>query len=161
VLMRSWPSRWLAEKVLKIDRRRRPPALAWRTLAGQWPAVERNNPGSAATQVILFPDTFTNYFQPPLGLAAARLLQQASCSVSPGPSGLRCCGRPLISNGLLDEAVTCARQNVARLYPLAAAGAVITACEPSCVLTLKDDYPALLRDELRRQAETVAAASVT
>ncbi len=51
--------------------------------------------------------------------------------------------------------------NVAHLYPLAAAGTPITACEPSCILTIKDDYPALLDRDLRRQAETVAAACMT
>ena len=47
------------------------------------------------------------------------------------------------------------------LYPWAAAGKPIIACEPSCILTIKDDYPALLRGELRRQAEVVAAACLT
>src|SRR5207244_1743046 len=40
-------------------------------------------------------------------------------------------------------------------------GKPIMACEPSCILTIKDDYPALLRGEARRKAETVAAACQT
>jgi Fe-S oxidoreductase len=67
----------------------------------------------------------------------------------------------MISNGLLTQAVACARQNVARLYPWAAQGRPIIGCEPSCILTIKDDYPALLKGEERRQAETVAAACFT
>src|SRR5262249_19280014 len=79
----------------------------------------------------------------------------------PSPHGLRCCGRPLISNGLLDRAVQSARENVQRLHELAFMGTPIIACEPSCILTIKDDYPALLRGEDRKRAETVAAACYT
>jgi Fe-S oxidoreductase len=74
---------------------------------------------------------------------------------------LRCCGRPLISNGLLDQAVANARHNVERLYEWARGGGRIIACEPSCILTMRDDYPALLKGELRSQAETVAQACQT
>src|SRR5207244_3389929 len=49
-----------------------------------------------------------------------------------------------------------ARHNVQRLHASAAAGTPILACEPSCILTIKDDYPALLRGEERQQAEIVA-----
>src|SRR5262249_2406506 len=76
-------------------------------------------------------------------------------------TGLRCCGRPMISNGMLDQAVQFARQNVERLHAWAAPGKRIVACEPSCILTIKDDYPALLRGEERRKAEVVATACQT
>jgi DNA invertase Pin-like site-specific DNA recombinase len=52
-------------------------------------------------------------------------------------------------------------RNVSNLYPWASTGAPIVACEPSCVLPPEDDYPALLRGELRRQAELVAGACLT
>src|SRR5438094_3326028 len=77
------------------------------------------------------------------------------------PVGWRCCGRPHISSGMLAKAVENARYNVNSLYPWASSGKPIIACEPSCILTIKDDYPALLRDEERRKAETVAAACFT
>jgi Fe-S oxidoreductase len=54
-----------------------------------------------------------------------------------------------------------ARHNVARLHPFAAAGHAIVACEPSCILTIKDDYPALLRGEPARQAKVIAARCLT
>jgi Fe-S oxidoreductase len=57
---------------------------------------------------------------------------------------------------MLDEAVAHAAHNVALLHGWAAAGNAITACEPSCILTLKDDYPALLRGDQRTRAEAVA-----
>lgn len=157
-LVRCGPLRWLNEKLLGVDRRRLPPSVVRRTLRKQWQALEGT---AGCTRVLLFPDTFTNYYEPDVGLAAARLLRGGGVHVTLGPAELRCCGRPLISNGLLDEAVENARHNVAALYPLAADGWSIMACEPSCLLTIKDDYPALLRGEARRQAETVAAASQT
>jgi Fe-S oxidoreductase len=67
----------------------------------------------------------------------------------------------MISNGMLTQAVQHARENVTALYPWAAAGKRILACEPSCILTIKDDYPALLSGELRRQAKVLAGACLT
>jgi FAD/FMN-containing dehydrogenase/Fe-S oxidoreductase len=148
-------SRWLNEKLLRIDGRRVPPAFARRTL------VRRFRPPTIAAEdsgypVLLFPDTFTNFFEPAIGEAAIELLRRTGCSVTLGPRRLRCCGRPLISNGLLDLAVANARHNVELLYEWSCQGGRITACEPSCILTIKDDYPALLRRDLRGRAEAVA-----
>jgi FAD/FMN-containing dehydrogenase/Fe-S oxidoreductase len=127
--------------------------------------------------VMLFADTFVNHHEPLVGMDCVRFLRRLHCMVGiafPGPIeppreantarypyGLRCCGRPLISNGLLFEAVRFASQNVERLYDWAASRGPILACEPSCILTIKDDYPALLRGEERRKAEVVAAACQT
>jgi FAD/FMN-containing dehydrogenase/Fe-S oxidoreductase len=172
-LTRSRLIRWLNEKLLGIDRRRCPPAFVRRTLRRQLAAPFVATPfmgsgadpadpmNGVATNALLFPDTFTNYYEPAIGVAAVKLLNRAGCAVTLGPPTLRCCGRPLISNGLLTEAVACARQNVADLHPWAAMKAPIVACEPSCILTIKDDYPALLRGDERRQAETVAAVCET
>jgi Fe-S oxidoreductase len=110
---------------------------------------------------MLFPDTFTNYFEPEIGTAATELFRRTGCAVTLGPPGLRCCGRPLISNGMLDQAVASARHNVEKLYQWASQGKPIVACEPSCILTIKDDYPALLRGENRVRAEIVAQACRT
>jgi FAD/FMN-containing dehydrogenase/Fe-S oxidoreductase len=167
-LVRSRLGRWLNEKLLGIDRHRRPPAYARRTFARQYAHLRPSAiPGSFVKSVLLFPDTFTNYHEPHIGLAAVELLRAMKCLVVPGfpedigGPGLRCCGRPLISNGMLTQAVEFARHNVEQLYAWANTGTPITACEPSCLLTLKDDYPALLRGDLRRQAETVGAACLT
>ncbi|HWG47343.1 MAG TPA: FAD-linked oxidase C-terminal domain-containing protein [Gemmataceae bacterium] len=164
-LVRSSPVRWLNDKLLGIDSRRLPPPFAGRTFRQQFHA--RHRTAGRPADVLLFPDTFTNYHEPALGLAAVELLERAGCTVAldvPGgrdSAGLSCCGRPLISNGLLSEAVVHAEHNVARMYTWAADGKPIIACEPSCILTLKDDYPALLRGQYRRMAETVAAVCLT
>jgi FAD/FMN-containing dehydrogenase/Fe-S oxidoreductase len=159
-LVRSRPVRWLNEKLLGIDSRRLPPAFAQKTLRRQFGRLDGGIQGEAR-QVLLFPDTFTNHYQPEIGLAAAALLRAAGSRVDLGPPDLVCCGRPLLSTGQLDAAVRKALHNIAILYPRAAGGQAITACEPSCILTIKDDYPALLRGEARRQAEVIAERCLT
>ncbi|HKI18117.1 MAG TPA: FAD-linked oxidase C-terminal domain-containing protein [Isosphaeraceae bacterium] len=156
-LVRSRLARRLNEKLLGIDHRRMPPAFARRSLIQRFPTMARASATSQPDrQVLLFPDTFTNYFEPEIGEATIDLLGRFGCSVTLGQPGLRCCGRPLISNGLLDQAVVNARHNVERLFEWSRAGRPIIACEPSCILTIRDDYPALLRGELRSQADVVA-----
>jgi FAD/FMN-containing dehydrogenase/Fe-S oxidoreductase len=161
-LMQSRTARFCNEKLLRIDRRRRPPTFARRSLTKRFAArPDAGVPAGTNRPVLLFPDTFTNYFEPEIGEAAVDLLQHLGCSVTLGPPGLRCCGRPLISNGLLDQAVVHARHNVQALFKWSRADQPIIACEPSCILTIRDDYPALLRGELRSRALAVADACQT
>jgi Fe-S oxidoreductase len=154
--------RWLADRTLGIDRRRMLPAFAKSPLRRRWhESAAANASGGQAQRILLFCDTFTDLYEPEVGLAASGLLAEAGCWVEFDPLNFLCCGRPLISNGLLGQAVHNARHNVERLYPWAAAGTPITACEPSCLLTIRDDYPALLRGREKRKAETIAAACLT
>ncbi len=150
-LARSRPGRWLNEKLLGIDRRRLPPPFAGQTFLQR---MARSAAPEGQPHVLLFPDTFTNYHEPEVGLAALTVLRRFNDVAIPGD--LLCCGRPLISNGILTTAVANATHNVRRLFPWAAQGRPIIACEPSCILTIKDDYPALLQGELRQQARVVA-----
>ena len=153
-LDRGWV-RALNERLLGIDRRRTLPPWARRTLAAAW-RRRRSGGGAAQPDAVLFNDTFTNYYDPEIGLAAAGVLEAAGLVVGLGPRA--CCGRPLISQGLLDAARARARQAVRRLHPLAAAGTPIVLLEPSCLSALADDAPALLRGEEQRRAKEVAAA---
>jgi Fe-S oxidoreductase len=105
-----------------------------------------------APKVVLFNDTFINYNEPWVGVAALRVLESTGAQVL--IPEVVCCGRPMISKGLLHEAKENARQNVARLLPFVASGAYIVGCEPSCILTLRDEYPDLLgTPQARRVAE--------
>jgi FAD/FMN-containing dehydrogenase/Fe-S oxidoreductase len=154
--------RSLLQRLLQIDRRRIPPAFAHRTLQQQFQSLQDSHQLERADHgILLFPDTFTNFFEPEVGAAAIALFRRARIEPTFGPPGLLCCGRPLISNGLLDEAVAHARHNVKLLFDWAQRGGVITACEPSCILTIRDDYPALVQGDLRLQGETVAHACRT
>ena len=163
-LLNPWlataPARALNELLLGIDRRRSAPRWAPRSLASAWRGRRAENAAADTAQraVVLFNDTFTNYFDPQIGLAAAAVLEAAGAAVDLGPDV--CCGRPLISQGLLDEARERAADAVLRLHPLAAAGAPIVLLEPSCLSALVDDAPALLRGAAQQRAREVAAACV-
>ena len=154
--------RTLNEWLLGIDRRRSLPAWAPTTLEEAWRERAGRGNGEAVaggrqpTEVVLFGDTFTNYFEPDIGLAAADVLEAAGFTVRLGPDA--CCGRPLISQGLLDEARARAAEMVRRLHPVAAAGTPIILLEPSCLSALIDDAPDLLRGDAQRQAREVSAA---
>jgi Fe-S oxidoreductase len=132
-----------------------------------WGEAANDHTGPGTRDVLLIPDTFVRYYEPDHALAALELLKAVGRRVEIGLSRdasaarFRCCGRPMMSNGLLDRAVTNARHNVSILYDRACEGWAIVACEPSCLLTIKDDYPALLRGGERKKAETVAAACLT
>jgi NAD-dependent dihydropyrimidine dehydrogenase PreA subunit len=106
-LTQSPLTRWLNERLLGIDRRRVPPAFARLSLVERFPSLRSSNDvDPPARTVLLFPDTFANYFEPQVGAAAIDFIEKTGWKVTFGPAGLRCCGRPLISNGLLDQAVT-------------------------------------------------------
>lgn len=106
----------------------------------------------ARPAVVLFSDTFLEHNYHEMGRNTVEILEAAGRRVIMPPR--RCCGRPLISKGLLEEAREHARFNLEQLAPLARAGIPIVGVEPSCILTLKEDYPSLLPGE---DAEAVAA----
>jgi anaerobic glycerol-3-phosphate dehydrogenase C subunit len=147
-------SRWMLEKVVAIDRRRSLPPFARQTFE-RW--FRRHIPmarSNAKDKVILFHDTFMNYNYPEIGKAAVAVLERAGYEVM--LLGKRCCGRPMISKGMLEEARANAIYNVNLLAPYAQQGIPIIGCEPSCILTLRDEYPDLVSD---KHVETVAAHS--
>jgi Fe-S oxidoreductase len=96
------------------------------------------------------------YNVPDLGRDAVEVLERAGCRVIVPPR--RCCGRPMISKGLLEQARENAEVNVRALAPYAAQGLPIVGVEPSCILTLREDYPSLLPGAA---TERVAAAAQT
>ena len=143
------------EHLLGLDRRRALPSWTTRTLASRWRA--RHAPAGPPA-VVLFNDTFTNYYHPEVGLAVAALCDSAGLGVALGPDV--CCARPLISQGLLRAARRRGADTMRRLHPFAAAGTQIVVLEPSCLSALRDDVPALLRGAAQRQAREVADACV-
>ncbi|MCX6597221.1 MAG: FAD-binding protein [Acidobacteria bacterium] len=143
----------IAARLMGIDPRRALPALAASTLAS-WFA---QRPLPTKPSVLLFADTWTNYYQPEIGQAAATVFEAAGQSVALATNV--CCGRPMISQGLLSDARAQASENTRRLLPGVRAGAKLVFCEPSCLSAMREDAPALLRGAERNDAEEVAAAS--
>jgi FAD/FMN-containing dehydrogenase/Fe-S oxidoreductase len=146
-------NRWLMEKVVGIDRRRPLPPLATQTFT-DWFARHQLPPMAPRGDVVLFHDTFVTYNTPEIGRAAVELLETAGYRVV--LVDRKCCGRPLISKGMLDEARAHAAWNVERLFPYARRGVAIVGLEPSCLLTLRDEWVDLLRSD---EARAVAAQS--
>ena len=138
------PSRWALEKIAGIDRRRPLPSLAAQTFT-DWFA-HRTPPAAAPRgEVVLFHDTFTTYNVPEIARAAVGVLEAAGYRVV--LVDRKCCGRPLISKGMLAEARDHAAWNVARLAPYARRGVPIVGLEPSCLLTLRDETVDLVRTD--------------
>ena len=139
----------LASGILGISDRRAQPAFARQSLP-DWFA-QRGAPAGGDTRhgaVALYNDTFMNYNYPEIGIAAVAVLEAAGYRVELVNGG--CCGRPMISKGLLKQAQEQAGDNIARLYDYAARGIPIVGCEPSCLLTLRDEYPEFIGDHRAR-----------
>jgi Fe-S oxidoreductase len=154
-LLGAAPVRALLDRLLGIDRRRRLPTFAHRSA----PALLRARGGRLGNgePTTLFLDCFNAYQTPEIATAACDVLAAAGFGIEP-VSG-RCCGRAMISKGLVDEARAAARATVDRLAPIAERGEPIVGLEPSCLLTLRDEYLYLLPGDSRAQA--VAESAVT
>jgi Fe-S oxidoreductase len=124
---------------------RRIPPLAERTFR-QW---FRNRPhrNQNGRRVILWPDTFNNYFRPATAQAAVVVLEAAGFRVDLPPKSL-CCGRPLYDYGMLGLARRQLQQILKTLRSEIAAGVPVVGLEPSCVAVFRDELTNLLpRDE--------------
>ncbi|PZG18444.1 FAD-binding and (Fe-S)-binding domain-containing protein [Nonomuraea aridisoli] len=151
-------SNWLAGAVrgpLGLSRRRPLPRFHRDNLLRWYARRESTIASHEAREVILLADSFTTFSEPAIGRAAVELLERAGYRVRLESGG--CCGRSSISKGLLDQARTMAEAMVTRL---AASEAPIVGLEPSCLLTLKDEYAALLPGDPRVQRVAARARLV-
>ena len=131
-------NRWLMEVVAGIDRRRPLPQFAAQSFETWFRKHEREGDGQKG-EVVLFHDTFNNYNTPQVAIAATRFLERSGYRVLLADK--KCCGRPMISKGMLNQAKENAEWNVEKLAPYAANAIPIVGLEPSCLLTLRDEYP--------------------
>ena len=98
--------------------------------------------------------------KPPVALEDAKHIGK-ECGLVRDVKNRVCCERPLISKGLLDEAVRQAEATARMLAPLAQQGTPILFCDPGCYSAVRDDHPHLLRGDSKRQSQLVAVACVT
>ena len=97
--------------------------------------------------VVLFADTFNRYFEPENLHAAVRVLTAAGLEIgyAAAPSGRPlCCGRTFLSAGLADEARAEMMRTIEALRPALESGKPIVGLEPSCMMTFRDEAPAML-----------------
>jgi Fe-S oxidoreductase/FAD/FMN-containing dehydrogenase len=88
--------------------------------------------------VVLWPDTFNNYFHPETAKAAVEVLEAAGCQVTI-PDRWLCCGRPLYDYGMLDRAERMLHDILEALRDDIRAGTPIVGLEPSCVAVFRDE----------------------
>lgn len=144
-------TRWMRavmERVLGVSRHRQLPPFAREPFTAWF--QRRGGKPTATRKVVLFNDTFNTYNYPHVSIAATELLEAAGFEVV--LPGHRCCGRPMISKGLVEQARAAARDCVERLTPFAEQGIPIVGLEPSCLLTLRDEIMCLLPDDPRTKA---------
>ncbi len=94
-------------------------------------------------EVILWPDTFNNFFHPHIARAATEVLEQAGFRVRV-PQGFVCCGRPLFDYGFLDLAERRLRATLNLLRADIHAGVPVVGLEPSCVAVFRDELHGML-----------------
>jgi FAD/FMN-containing dehydrogenase/Fe-S oxidoreductase len=104
-----------------------------------------------ASPVLLWPDTFNNYFQPYTAKAAVEVLEAAGYQVIVPKANL-CCGRPLYDHGMLDRAQALLLQILDELSPEIEAGIPIVGLEPSCVAVFRDELINLFPHDERARA---------
>ncbi|HEX8962477.1 MAG TPA: FAD-binding and (Fe-S)-binding domain-containing protein, partial [Rhodocyclaceae bacterium] len=147
------PFAGLAKSALGIAPQRRIPAFPAQTFVRQFRRRARGNTGEP---VLLWPDTFNNYFTPEVALAAAEVLEDAGFEPMI-PRVHLCCGRPLYEVGMLDRARRYLMRILEVLDQDIRAGIPIVVLEPACASVFREEMPQLLHgnEQAKRLSEQV------
>lgn len=111
--------------------------------------VKRARSSTKAGKVILFTDTFNRWMEPDIPRAALRVLTRAGYEVitANAPGRPLCCGRTYLAAGMIEQARAEAQRTLDALLPHIRAGVPVVGLEPSCLLTLRDEFLTLLPGE--------------
>ena len=109
------------------------------------------SPNDSIPPVLLWADTFNNYFLPATARAAVEVLETAGFRVLVPQANL-CCGRPLYAFGMLDRAERLLLEILDQLEPEIEAGIPVVGLEPSCVAVFRDELINLFPHDQRAQA---------
>ncbi|MCH8121878.1 MAG: FAD-binding protein [Bacteroidetes bacterium] len=140
-----YPFRWALERSVGISSRRSFPPFA-REPFTEW-FKSRSKIKASGGRVVLFNDTFNTFNYPNVAISATKFLEASGFEVILPGHG--CCGRPMLSKGLIDHAREAALETVEKLYPLVEQGFPVIGLEPSCLLTFRDEYASLLPNDDR------------
>jgi FAD/FMN-containing dehydrogenase/Fe-S oxidoreductase len=141
----------ISKLIAGIPQQRAIPAFAPETFKTWFHRRQRAALQNNAPPVLLWPDTFNNYFHPGTAMAAVEVLEAAGFRVIVPKANL-CCGRPLYDHGMLDRAQSLLLQILDELSPEIAAGIPIVGLEPSCVAVFRDELLNLFPHDERAQA---------
>ena len=115
------------------------------------PRESQRQNGASAPEVLLWADTFNNYFLPQTARAAVEVLETAGFRVLVPRANL-CCGRPLYDFGMLERAERLLLDILDQLEPEIEAGIPVVGLEPSCVAVFRDELTNLFPNDARAQA---------
>jgi Fe-S oxidoreductase/FAD/FMN-containing dehydrogenase len=138
-----------AKFVAGVAPQRKVPAFAKQTFRS-WFRKRSSTVPADAPQVVLWSDTFTNYFLPETAQAAVEVLEAAGFRVSV-PSGNLCCGRPLYDFGMLDRAKRLLLEILEALQSALDQALPIVVLEPSCAAVFRDELMNLFPKDERAQ----------
>jgi Fe-S oxidoreductase len=128
-----------------IDPRRQLPRFARRTLQRRFHRRGPSAPGERG-EVLVWPDTFTNHFDPDIGMAGVAVLEAAGWRVTM-PRRPLCCGLTWISTGQLATAKRVLQRTVRHLRPHLRRGGLVVGLEPSCTAVFRSDARELFPDD--------------
>jgi FAD/FMN-containing dehydrogenase/Fe-S oxidoreductase len=138
-----------AKAAAGVHPERRPPQIARETFR-RWFARRRPRPGDGP-EVVLWPDTFNDFFRPEVARAAVEVIEATGHRVKVPPRAF-CCGRPLYEHGMLSLARRLLRRALEALEQDLAAGTPVVVLEPSCAAVFRDELPSMLpHDEHARR----------
>lgn len=132
------------EKTAGFDKRRSLPTYTKEPFY-KWFESNYLPPTGDTSKVILFADTYMNYHEPQIGIAATKMLSAFGFEVILANIG--CCQRPKISHGFLKSAKKDGTILAQSLDQLMTEDISVVVCEPSCASALNDDLPDLINDE--------------
>jgi FAD/FMN-containing dehydrogenase/Fe-S oxidoreductase len=139
----------VAKLVAGMPRERSIPAFARETFRTWFHRRQPRNLDGAP--VLLWPDTFNNYFLPETGKAAVEVLEAAGFRVLLPKAGL-CCGRPLYDWGMLERAKALLLDILDALAPEIEKGTSLVVLEPSCAAVFRDELTNLFPRDPRARA---------
>jgi Fe-S oxidoreductase len=140
----------LIHRLLHIAPDREIPRFASKNFRSEWNRQHGWKPANNDATVLLWPDTWNNYFQPAALHAAHRVLEQTGARVSI-PQRHVCCGRPLYDFGFLDAAKRYLSDILDTFAPQIAAGVPVVMLEPSCASVFRDELVNFFPNDARAQ----------
>jgi Fe-S oxidoreductase len=138
-----------AKQIAGVASQRSVPRFANHTFRS-WFNKRKRKGNNSSPAVLLWPDTFNNYFHPETAMAAVEVLEAAGFGVRI-PNSNVCCGRPLYDFGMLDRAKELLLGTLARLDREIAEGVPVVVLEPSCASVFRDEMLNLFPDDSRAQ----------
>ena len=130
----------ITEKIIGIHKKRQMPEISTYTFES-WFKKRVSNSTKSRGKILFFHDTHINFIHPEVGKATVKILEAAGYEVE--ITNRKCCGRTMISKGLLDDAKKNVNYNTKLLYDYVEKGIKIIGVEASCVSAMQDEFPDL------------------